>query len=77
MIDGFNSEEVAVTIGAPQDSVLCPLLFIIYIKDVDDVLSNLIGNKTTQIGNSASTDEDKASKKIYRFQCSLISGRFP
>ena len=33
-INEFNSEELTMKFGVPQDSLLCPLLFLVYINDI-------------------------------------------
>ncbi len=61
MIDGFISEWAPVISGVPKGSVLGPVLFIIYINDVDVGLNSCISifADDTKIFNSVLTDEDR------------------
>ncbi len=63
VINGVTSEWTPVTCGVSQDSVLGPVLFIMYVNDIDLGLNNFNSKYAddTKIGNAVLSEGDRWS----------------
>ena len=54
VLDGMSSQEYPVNAGVPQDSILGPTLFLLYINKLPDVACNIViyANDTTLYSKS-------------------------
>ena len=72
VINGYSSGWESVTSVVPQGSVLGPTFFIIYINDIDDLITSSLADDTKLLRKVGTQDDAEERQRIYTH---CISGR--